>query len=103
MKLIDAYKEEIDKSGGADERIKTLEQDVDPAYCSDEIPKAILQSQEGLDRVTEIVSALKDFAEVQTGQDKTESDINRAIRSAATVSQNAWKYVADMELHLVAW
>lgn len=67
----------------------------DIGYLTEEIPKAIQQSLEGLERVTRIVRAMKDFAHPGTGE-KTPVDINKAIDSTATVARNEWKYVADL-------
>jgi PAS domain S-box-containing protein len=64
-----------------------------------EIPQAIQQSLDGLDRVTKIVRAMKDFSHPGVVE-KTPIDINHAIESTVTVAKNEWKYVADLELNL---
>jgi two-component system, NtrC family, sensor kinase len=71
----------------------------DLPYLLAEIPRAIEQSLEGLDRVTKIVRAMKDFSHPGV-VDKTLVDINHAIQSTITVAKNEWKYVADLELAL---
>ncbi|MGD8453913.1 MAG: ATP-binding protein [Phycisphaerae bacterium] len=68
-------------------------------YLLDQIPEALSDSLEGLERVTCIVRAMKDFA--HPGQQAFASaDLNRAIESTVTVARNEWKYVAEMELNL---
>jgi PAS domain S-box-containing protein len=71
--------------------------DVD--YLLDEVPRAITQSREGLQRVGEIVRAMKEFSHPEA-QDPVPADLNHAIRNTVTISRNAWKYVADLELEL---
>ncbi len=75
--------------------IKTLATDIDAPYLRDEIPLAIQQSLEGLERVATIVRAMKDFSH-PGGADKVSADLNKAIESTITVARNEWKYVADM-------
>jgi PAS domain S-box-containing protein len=64
-----------------------------------EIPLAIAQSLEGLERIRKIVAAMKEFSH-PGGKEKSSADLNRAIESTATVSRNEWKYVADLKLDL---
>lgn len=64
-------------------------------YFLEEIPKAISQSLEGINRVSDIVSAMKVFSHPGVGE-KTLVDINKAIKSTITVARNEWKYVAEV-------
>ena len=68
---------------------------IDLTYLTEEIPKAIQQTLEGVERVAKIVRAMKEFSHPGTGE-KTPVDINKAIENTITVSKNEWKYVADM-------
>lgn len=72
---------------------------LDIPYLMDEFPQALRQSQEGVQRVTKIVSAMKDFSH-PGGVAKEAVDLNRAIESTLTVSRNAWKYVAELQTDL---
>lgn len=68
-------------------------------YLRKEIPIAISESIEGIDRVAEIVRSLKDFA--HPGQDeKVFASINELIESTVIISRNTWKHVADIQLDL---
>ncbi|MEY2407454.1 MAG: two-component system, NtrC family, sensor kinase [Verrucomicrobiota bacterium] len=67
----------------------------DMAYLGEEIPKAIQQSLDGVNRVAQIIRAMKDFSHPGT-QEKTLLDLNRAIESTLTVCRNEWKYLAEM-------
>jgi len=67
--------------------------DVD--YLVDEIPKAVAQSLEGVERVAKIVRAMKEFSHPGT-EDKTQVDLNHCIDSTLTIARNEWKYVAEL-------
>ncbi len=68
-------------------------------YTMQEIPLAINQSLEGVERVSGIVRAMKDFSHPGIGR-KEAIDINHAIESTITVARNEWKYVAELEAKL---
>jgi PAS domain S-box-containing protein len=67
-------------------------------YLKEEIPRALNQSLEGVDRVAKIVRAMKEFS--HPAREKTATDLNRAIQSTITVASNEWKYVAEVEMDL---
>jgi PAS domain S-box-containing protein len=71
----------------------------DLEYLETEVPNAIKQTLDGVDRVATIVRAMKEFSHPGS-KDKTPTDINRAIDSAVTVTRNVWKYHAEMQLEL---
>jgi signal transduction histidine kinase/ActR/RegA family two-component response regulator len=73
---------------------KTLS-NADLAYLNKEIPTAIDQSLQGVDRVAAIVRAMKVFSHPGNEQ-KQAVDLARAIENALTISRNEWKYVADI-------
>ncbi|KPK74636.1 MAG: hypothetical protein AMJ79_13540 [Phycisphaerae bacterium SM23_30] len=70
--------------------------EIDLDYLATEMPRAIEQSQEGVERVIEIVRAMKEFAHPGV-EEKTSVDLNRALESTLTVARNEWKYVADLQ------
>jgi PAS domain S-box-containing protein len=65
-------------------------------YLQREVPKALEQSMDGLQRVSHIVGAMKDFAHPSQGE-RTTVDLHHLIDNTLTVSRNEWKYVADVE------
>lgn len=67
----------------------------DLAYLLEEVPRAISQSLEGVERVATIVRSMKEFSHPDSGEMQT-VDLNRAIESTLTVCRNEWKYVADV-------
>lgn len=70
----------------------------DTDYLLREIPNAIQQSLEGVERVSTLVAAMKEFSHPGT-KEKTPIDLNKSIESTITVARNEWKYVADLETH----
>lgn len=71
-------------------------EDADLDYLNQEIPKAVAQSLDGIERVASIVRAIKEFAHPGR-KAKAAADINRALESALIVARNEIKYVADVE------
>jgi two-component system NtrC family sensor kinase len=67
---------------------------IDLSYLRQEVPKALAQSLEGVERISTIVRAMKEFS--HPAVDKAPHDLNRAITSTITVASNEWKYVADV-------
>jgi len=77
--------------------VEAIVEKVDVEYLKKEIPLAIRQSIDGLDRVASIVRAMKDFSHPGV-EEKISIDINKAIQNTITVARNEWKYVAEMEI-----
>ncbi len=78
--------------------IREAMEEADMEYLEEEVPSAIDQSEEGVARVAKIVRAMKEFS--HPGDEKTPTDLNRAIESTITVAKNEWKYVAELETDL---
>ncbi len=71
----------------------------DVNYLSTQVPAAINETLEGVERVSRIVRAMKEFSH-PGGKEKSPADINKAIESTTTVARNEWKYVSDLKLEL---
>ena len=80
----------------ATERLRQCIKEADLDYLLDEMPKAIDQSLEGVQRVAKIVHAMKEFSHPGS-EEKTALDINRAIETTITVARNEYKYVSEVE------
>lgn len=78
--------------------IESLKTEADFDFISSEIPLAIQQSLDGLDRVTRIVRAMKDFSHPGT-EDQKSMSINAMLESTITVARNEWKYHCEMHTH----
>ncbi len=105
LRVVDIYAAGIDPASppvswaDRDRQTRAALEELDFDFIRDEIPKAISQSIEGLNRVTSIIRAMKDFS--HPGSDhKENADLNRSIASTVEVCRSRWKYVANLELDL---
>ena len=80
-------------------RIAAAEEAADLEYVIDNVPRAFNRVTDGLERVTTIVRAMKEFAHPDTRQ-MTPLDFNRAITSTLTIASHEYTLVADAELDL---
>ena len=80
-------------------KARQLIETADVEYLSREIPTAIAQSLDGIQRVSQIVHAMKEFTHPDVNE-KVLTDMNKAIESTLTVSRNEWKYAAEMVTQL---
>ena len=76
--------------------VRGAEEASDCAYLLEEIPKALTQTLDGVERVATLVRAMKEFAHPE-GKEMAAADINRALLSTLTVARNELKYVANVE------
>jgi len=101
MGLVEAYEELGDAANEGNalpelvNKARALSEEVEVDYLAEEVPSAINQSLEGVERISNIVRSMKDFS--HPGTDNLENiDLNNAIESTINVSRNEWKYVAEM-------
>lgn len=69
---------------------------IDVEYLFKEIPIAIQQTLEGIEHVSEIVKAMKEFSHPGSVE-KTPTDLNRSLLYTITVAKNEWKYIAELK------
>jgi two-component system NtrC family sensor kinase len=79
-------------------RAEAAEEDSDLEYLTERIPPAIQRALDGIDRVSSIVHAMRQFAHPST--ERTTIDINEGLQTTLIVARNEYKYVADIELDL---
>ncbi|MCW8921056.1 MAG: PAS domain-containing protein [Sedimenticola sp.] len=79
--------------------VKDKEEEIDLEFLREELPRAVDQSIEGVERIAKIVRAMKEFSHPGV-VDMVETDINRALKTTLEVSRNEWKYVAEITLDL---
>jgi len=97
--IISKYSNFLKDNNISAELISKLEQvmkESDIEYLLDEIPHAIEQTLEGIDRVVEIVQAMKEFSHPGV-EGKTTVDLNKAITSTIAVAHSEWKYTSEMK------
>jgi PAS domain S-box-containing protein len=80
-------------------RVSRAFEQVELDYLKEEVPAAIEQSMEGVQRVSSIVRAMKEFSH-PGAVEVMPADLNEAIQTTVTVARNEWKYVADLKLEL---
>jgi signal transduction histidine kinase len=99
--MIDKFAGSMDPAHGTQDwgehltAAKAMYGDLDIDFLREEIPKAISQSLDGVERVATIVRSMKEFSH-PGGREKSVVDLNKAIQSTITVARNEWKYVADL-------
>jgi PAS domain S-box-containing protein len=72
-----------------------IEAEIDIDFLVDEVPQAIEQTLEGVERVATIVRAMKTFAHPSSAE-KAEADLNEAVANTLVVANNEIKYAADV-------
>ena len=77
-------------------RLQSAMDNADVDYLIDEIPSAIIQTLEGVDRVANIVRAMKEFAHPGASE-MTPIELPKAVNNTVMVARNEWKYVAEVE------
>ncbi len=79
-------------------RAARAEDDADLDYLIERLPPAFERALDGIARVSSIVVAMRAFAHPST--ERAPIDVNGGIETTLIVSQNKYKYVADIELEL---
>jgi len=76
--------------------VDRIEAEVEVEFLRQEVPGALAQTRDGVDRVATIVRALKQFAHPERTE-MTPANLNQALMSTLTVTQGETRYVADVE------
>ena len=99
-RAFDTLKNLLDQVGKTEKSLLTAETTallatINLDFLLQEIPESIKETHDGINRVVEIVSAMKEFSHPGSN-DKVPTDLNRALGSTITVCRNEWKYAAEM-------
>jgi PAS domain S-box-containing protein len=78
--------------------VGAIAREIDLHYLVAEVPGALDQALNGVERIATIVSAMRDFA--HQSNDKAAADLNAMIRNTVTVAKHEWKYVAEVVFDL---
>jgi two-component system NtrC family sensor kinase len=81
------------------ERMRVAEAGIEFEYLQKEIPSAVEQSLEGIERVSTIVRAMKTFSH-PGHEEQVPADLNEALEATVTVTRNQVSDVADLSLEL---
>jgi PAS domain S-box-containing protein len=77
------------------QRLLQAEEEADFEYLQQRVPAACIRTLDGVERVTSIVRAMKEFAHPQSGQ--APGDLNRGLATTLTVARNEYRYAAVVE------
>jgi PAS domain S-box-containing protein len=81
------------------ERVREAEACIDFDYLQKEIPSAVEQTLEGIERVSTIVRAMKTFSH-PGHKEQVPADLNEALAATVTVTRHQVSDVADLHLDL---
>lgn len=81
--------------GSAAEALVGNADEIDLDDLAEHIPKAFARCQDGLERVSAIVRAMRVFAH-PANDVMAPSDLNQAIQSTLTIARNEYRFVADL-------
>jgi PAS domain S-box-containing protein len=82
-------------AGKVKERFDSIMQEIDYDYLKQELPRALQESAEGVERITNIVVAMKDFA--KPSNDILEPvELSKLIEDTVEISRNSWQSVAEL-------
>jgi two-component system, NtrC family, sensor kinase len=81
------------------ESVSRVEEVAEADYLRNEVPVALTQTLDGVQRVATIVRAMKEFAHPAHAE-KTAADLNKALSNTLIVARNEIKYVADVKTDL---
>jgi signal transduction histidine kinase len=73
-----------------------IQEDEDLDFLTREIPRALKDSGEGMEYISNIVSAMKEFAH-PSGETMRQVDLHSVIMSTVAISRNEWKHSAKLE------
>ncbi len=79
------------------EELQAMKEEADSEFLLEEIPYALEQNLEGLQKISTIVKAMKEFS-FPTQANMVPVDLAEAIRNTSIVARNEWKYVSELEL-----
>ena len=83
--------------GGAFRDLEAPEPSMDADFLRAEVPAAIDQSLQGVDRVAAIVRAVREFA-APGPDDPTAVSVSRVVENSVAVTRNVWKYAAEVTM-----
>jgi PAS domain S-box-containing protein len=99
--VVNDYRNAVAESLGADGATKltaaldSIDQSAHLDRLLQEIPQAFTETFDGIQRVTETVRAMKDFAHPDAGE-MAFADLNQAIQTTLVIARNEYKLVADI-------
>lgn len=97
--IIDDYERSVIDGDRDDARSRKIWDRCPADFLREEMPAAISDANKGLEQITSIVRAMKEFSHPHGGS-LAPADLNAAIRNTITVARNEWKNVAEVDVDL---
>jgi two-component system NtrC family sensor kinase len=86
----------IDARSEVPDRVRAAEAAADLVFLRAEIPRTCERAREGIERVSTIVRAMKEFS-FPDAREHSQADINRALETTLMVAQHEYKHIAAIE------
>ncbi|MCW2635247.1 MAG: Two component multi-sensor signal transduction histidine kinase [Blastococcus sp.] len=104
IRVVEVYRSLLDTSDPIDwlerqKRVREAEASIDFDFLRKEIPSAVEQTLEGIDRVSTIVRAMKTFSH-PGHREQVPADLKEAVDATVTVTRHQISGVADLHLEL---
>jgi signal transduction histidine kinase len=80
-------------------RLTSAAESLDLEFARDNAPRALEEASQGIARITEIVSAMKEFSRPGS-REKEPVDLNKALASSITMAQSEWKGPCEVKTEL---
>ena len=80
-------------------RVREREERIDLADIREGVPEALGRTLEGVERISSIVKAMKDFSHAGCAG-KAPADLNDAIETTLALARHEYRYVADVTTEL---
>jgi PAS domain S-box-containing protein len=100
LRIVAQYRKALESPMTLQQLKETLAH-VDLEYFQQEVPTAIADSMDGIDRVGQIVLAMKEFSHMGSER-KQPADLNKAIQNTLIITRNEYREIAGLEEHLAA-
>ena len=97
LQVVDCYQERESALPAEDRtHVQSVRKKVDFEYLRDDIQQLLDESEEGTNRVRQIVQDLRDFSRSETAQDWQAVDLHHGLDSTLNIASNEIKYRADV-------
>lgn len=101
--LIEQYRQLRDHLSGIDgvpaaelEELAALEESMQLEFILEDLDELFIESEDGFERITAIVTKLREFSRVDQREEKVLFCLNKAIETTLVVARNEYKYNADV-------
>lgn len=81
-------------------QIQSMVGEIDLDFINEDLPSLLDDTQEGLERVKEIVKSLKSFSHIDKDEKFEPTDLNESIETTLKVVNNELKYHCDLDIKL---